>query len=83
MSHIEELTDGLMATFRLQMTNDIEADDAEARANVAGKIINAYKTRLAYAIIRGDQPLIEGLESSASLPAPRVIGRSAKIADAT
>lgn len=69
MNHIEEITEGLMATFRELKAGDIEAKDAQELANVAGKIISAYKTRIAYAMIRNDAPLIAGLETTPGLVA--------------
>lgn len=64
MNHIEEVTEGLMETFRGLRSGDVENKDAQEIANVAGKIISAYKTRIAYAMIRNDAPMIAGLETT-------------------
>lgn len=64
MNHMEEITDGLMDTFRGLRGGTVEAKDAQEIANVAGKVISAYKTRIAYAALRGDIPIIDGLETS-------------------
>lgn len=69
MNHLEEVTEGLMTTFRELKAGDIEAKDAQELANVAGKIISAYKTRIAYAVIRNDAPMIAGLETTPGLVA--------------
>lgn len=67
MNHIEEVTEGLMEVFRALQSGDMEAKDAQEINNTAGKIISAYKTRIAYGALRGDMPQIEGLETTPSL----------------
>lgn len=69
MNHLEEVTDGLIDVFRRLRSGDMEAKEAVEINNTAGKIISAYKTRIAYAALRGDIPKIEGLETT---PAPAV-----------
>lgn len=64
MNHLEEITEGLMEVFRGLKSRDLEAKDAVEINNTAGKIISAYKTRIAYAALRGDTPMIEGLETT-------------------
>lgn len=67
MNHLEEITEGLMEVFRALKTGDMEAKDAMEMNNTAGKVISAYKTRIAYHALRGDRPDIEGLETSPKL----------------
>lgn len=67
MNHLEEVTEGLMEVFRSLKSGDMEAKDAMEINNTAGKIISAYKTRIAYHALRGDAPSIEGLETTAPL----------------
>lgn len=67
MNHLEEITEGLMEVFRALKTGDMEAKDAQEINNTAGKVISAYKTRIAYHALRGDSPSIEGLETSPKL----------------
>ena len=64
MNHLQEITEGLMDVFRDLRSGEMEPKAAVEINNTAGKIISAYKTRLAYAIMRGDVPLIEGLETA-------------------
>lgn len=64
MNHLEEVTEGLMDVFRSLRSGDMDAKDAVEVNNTAGKIISAYKTRIAYAAIRGEAPRIEGLETT-------------------
>jgi hypothetical protein len=64
MNHLEEITEGLMEVFRALKTGDMEAKDAMEINNTAGKVISAYKTRIAYHALRGDTPAIEGLETT-------------------
>ena len=69
MSDIEEVTVGLMEVFRALRSGDMEAKDAQEINNTAGKIISAYKTRIAYHALRGDTPEIEGLGTTPKLAA--------------
>lgn len=61
MTDIEEVTDGLMAVFRDLRSGAMEAKDAVEINNTAGKIISAYKVRIAYHALRQEAPEIEGL----------------------
>lgn len=69
MNHLEEVTEGLMEVFRALKSGDMEAKEAVEINNTAGKIISAYKTRIAYSALRGDTPMIEGLETTPNLRA--------------
>lgn len=68
MNHLEEVTDGLMGVFRELRAGTMEAKDAVEINNTAGKIISAYKVRIAYAALRGDVPEIAGLETTPDTP---------------
>ena len=56
--HIEEVTAGLMETFRGLRDGTIKPKEAQELNNTAGKIISAYKARLAYHALRGEAPII-------------------------
>lgn len=64
MNHLEEITDGLMEVFRDLKAGTMDGKEAVEINNTAGKIISAYKTRIAYAMLRGDSPMIDGLETT-------------------
>ncbi len=64
MTHIEEITEGLMEVFRDLKSGAREGKDVEEINNTAGKVISAYKTRIAYHALRGDVPDIAGLNTS-------------------
>ncbi len=65
MSDIEEVTEGLMDVFRQLRDGTMEPKDAMEINNTAGKIISAYKTRIAYHALRDERPTIEGLSTTA------------------
>lgn len=64
MNHLEEITEGLIEVFRDLKAGTMDGKDAVEINNTAGKVISAYKTRIAYAILRGDTPVIDGLETT-------------------
>jgi len=64
MNHLEEVTEGLMDVFRSLRSGDMDPKEAVEINNTAGKIISAYKTRIAYAALRGEAPVIDGLETT-------------------
>ena len=69
MSDIEEITEGLMDVFRQLRSGDMEAKDAMEINNTAGKVISAYKTRIAYHALRSEPPTIPGLATSKQIAA--------------
>lgn len=66
MTDIEEVTEGLMETFRALRAGDMQAKEAVEINNTAGKIISAYKVRVAYAALRREEPDIPGLGGAGS-----------------
>jgi len=64
MNHLEEITEGLMEVFRDLKSGAMNGREAVEINNTAGKVISAYKTRIAYAMLRGDSPMIDGLETT-------------------
>lgn len=64
MTDIEEVTDGLMDVFRKLRGGEMEAKEAVEINNTAGKIISAYKVRVAYQALLDDRRSIPGLEGS-------------------
>lgn len=64
MTHIEEITSGLMDVFRKLRSGEMNPKDAVEINNTAGKVISAYKTRIAYSALRKEEPRIPGLETS-------------------
>lgn len=69
MTEIEEVTQGLMEVFRDLKSGAMEPQDAMEINNTAGKIISAYKTRIAYHALRGEAPEIEGLNTTPKVAA--------------
>lgn len=74
MTDIEEITAGLMETFRALKSGDMEAKDAQEINNTAGKVISAYKTRIAYHALRGEAPSIPGLTTTTGADAVFISG---------
>lgn len=66
MTHIEEVTEGIMETFREMRAGAVDRADASEIANLGGKVISAYKTRLVYHGMRGEIPEIPGLGTTAT-----------------
>lgn len=69
MNDIQEVTAGLMDVFRGLRDGSMQAKDAIEVNNTAGKIISAYKVRLAYHALRDEKPDILGLETAGVEPA--------------
>ena len=62
---ITDIRDQLIQVFNGLRDGTIAAKDAVEVNNTAGKIISAYKTRIAYHALRDERPTIEGLSTTA------------------
>lgn len=62
MKNVEELRQQLATVFEDLKAGEIKAKDADALANIAGKMINATKVQVEYFALRKDVPKIPFLE---------------------
>lgn len=72
MTNITDIRDSLIAVFDKLRDGDMDLKQAAEINNTAGKIINTAKVQLAYAALRGEQPIIPFLNPAASAD-PKVL----------
>lgn len=65
MTNITDIRDSLIEVFDKLRDGDMDLKQAAEINNTAGKIINTAKVQLAYAALRGEQPVIPFLNTTA------------------
>ncbi len=75
MTNITDIRDSLIEVFDKLRDGDMDLKQAAEINNTAGKIINTAKVQLAYAALRGEQPVIPFLNTA-------VVSSSNQIAEA-
>lgn len=66
MKNVKELIDELSSVFEDLKAGSIERKDADALANLAGKMIGASKVQIEYYALRKEAPTIEFLHTAVS-----------------
>ena len=66
MTNITDIRDSLIEVFDKLRDGDMDLKQAAEINNTAGKIINTAKVQLAYAALRGEQPVIPFLNTAAT-----------------
>lgn len=64
MTNITDIRDSLIEVFDKLRDGDMDLKQAAEINNTAGKIINTAKVQLAYAALRGEQPVIPFLNTT-------------------
>lgn len=64
MTNITDIRDSLIEVFDKLRDGDMDLKQAAEINNTAGKIINTAKVQLAYAALRGEQPVIPFLNTA-------------------
>jgi adhesin HecA-like repeat protein len=72
MTNITDIRDSLIEVFNKLRDGDIDLKQASEINNTAGKIINTAKVQLAYAALRGEQPIIPFLNTAVVTPVPEL-----------
>jgi adhesin HecA-like repeat protein len=74
MTNITDIRDSLIEVFDKLRDGDMDLKQAAEINNTAGKIINTAKVQLAYAALRGEQPVIPFLNTVATTSTPELTG---------
>jgi adhesin HecA-like repeat protein len=74
MTNITDIRDSLIEVFDKLRDGDMDLQQAAEINNTAGKIINTAKVQLAYAALRGEQPIIPFLNTVATTSVPELTG---------
>jgi adhesin HecA-like repeat protein len=74
MTNITDIRDSLIEVFDKLRDGDMDLQQAAEINNTAGKIINTAKVQLAYAALRGEQPIIPFLNTVATTSVPVLTG---------
>lgn len=75
MTNITDIRDSLIEVFDKLRDGDMDLKQASEINNTAGKIINTAKVQIAYAALRGEQPVIPFL-NTAVISSPKQIAES-------
>jgi hypothetical protein len=73
MTNITDIRDSLIEVFDKLRDGDMDLKQAAEINNTAGKIINTAKVQLAYAALRGEQPVIPFLNTVATTSVPKLM----------
>ncbi len=63
---VKEMVDDLLEIFVGLGNETVDLKVAAERNNTAGKVLSAMKVQLAYAVLRGETPKIQFLETAAA-----------------
>lgn len=72
MTNITDIRDSLIEVFDKLRDGDMDLKQAAEINNTAGKIINTAKVQLAYAALRGEQPVIPFLNTAVVSPTQQI-----------
>lgn len=72
MTNITDIRDSLIEVFDKLRDGDMDLKQAAEINNTAGKIINTAKVQLAYAALRGEQPVIPFLNTAIVSPSNQI-----------
>lgn len=73
MTNITDIRDSLIEVFDKLRDGDMDLKQAAEINNTAGKIINTAKVQLAYAALRGEQPVIPFLNTATVSPSNQLM----------